>query len=69
MIRLTLAVMAFFISASVTYASEPVAKESLLAPPEHATRYVIVSDTNTHGDEWRWETEDGDCIIGAGFFA
>ena len=39
--------------------SGPVPKESLMTPPEDATRYVIVSDTNTHGDEWRWETEEG----------
>lgn len=30
-----------------------------MVPPADATRYIIVSDTNTHGDEWRWVTEDG----------
>ena len=40
-------------------ASGPVPKEELMTPPESATRYIIVSDTNTHGDEWRWETEEG----------
>ena len=59
MIRLILAALAFFAFTSATPASEPVPKESLLAPPLEATRYVIVSDTNTHGDEWRWETEEG----------
>ena len=39
--------------------SGPVPKEDLLVPPPDATRYIIVSDTNTHGDEWRWETDDG----------
>ena len=41
------------------FASEPVPKEELMVPPDDATRYIIVSDTNTHGDEWRWETEEG----------
>lgn len=39
--------------------SGPVPKEDLLVPPQDAIRYIIVSDTNTHGDEWRWETDDG----------
>ncbi len=59
MIRLLLLALAISAFSSATIASEPVPKESLLTPPENATRYVIVSDTNTHGDEWRWETEDG----------
>jgi len=59
MIRFFLAALAISAFTSTTIASEPVPKESLLAPPEDATRYVIVSDTNTHGDEWRWETEEG----------
>ena len=58
--RLLLAALFIAGFTSVTFASEPVPKESLLTPPENATRYVIVSDTNTHGDEWRWETEDGE---------
>ena len=58
--RLLLAALAIAGFTSATFASEPVPKESLLTPPENATRYVIVSDTNTHGDEWRWETEDGE---------
>ena len=40
-------------------ASGPVPKEDLMTPPDDAQRYIIVSDTNTHGDEWRWETEEG----------
>lgn len=40
--------------------AEPVPKEELFVPPENATEYIIVSDTNTHGSEWRWTTEDGD---------
>ena len=35
-------------------------RTELLTPPDTATRYIIVSDTNTHGDEWRWDTDDGD---------
>ena len=39
MIRLCLLALAFFAFTSATSASEPVAKESLLTPPEDATRY------------------------------
>ncbi len=39
--------------------ANPVPKSELLVPPEDATRFLIVSDTNTHGDEWRWKTDDG----------
>lgn len=39
--------------------ADPVPKDKLLVPPATATRYVIVSETNTHGDEWRWTTDDG----------
>ena len=60
MTRILLSSLAFFACTSTIFASEPVPKESLLSPPESATRYVIVSDTNTHGDEWRWETEAGE---------
>ena len=59
MIRLLLAALAIFAFTSTATASEPVPKELLLVPPAEATRYIIVSDTNTHGDEWRWDTEDG----------
>ncbi len=41
-------------------AAKPVAKEQLLKPPASATHYVIVSESNTHGDEWRWTTDEGD---------
>ncbi|MEJ2385191.1 MAG: amidohydrolase family protein [Xanthomonadales bacterium] len=60
MTRSLLAALAISAFTSGTFASEPVPRESLLTPPEDATRYVIVSDTNTHGNEWRWETEDGE---------
>ncbi|MDX1698609.1 MAG: hypothetical protein R3308_10000, partial [Thiohalobacterales bacterium] len=40
--------------------TDPVPREELMTPPADATRYVIVSDTNTHGDEWRWETGEGE---------
>jgi imidazolonepropionase-like amidohydrolase len=59
MFRLMFPVLAVLGFTPVVAGSEPVPKESLMTPPDDATRYVIVSDTNTHGDEWRWETEDG----------
>jgi imidazolonepropionase-like amidohydrolase len=37
----------------------PTPKEELMSPPDDAVHYVIVSESNTHGDEWRWVTEDG----------
>ncbi len=39
--------------------ANPTPKSELLVPPDSAIHYIIVSDTNTHGDEWRWEMEDG----------
>jgi imidazolonepropionase-like amidohydrolase len=63
MTRLLIPVLALVLTlggiTSAAVGSEPVPKESLLTPPEEATRYIIVSDTNTHGDEWRWETDEG----------
>lgn len=53
------ALLGFIAAFTSAFASEPVPKEDLMVPPDDATRYIIVSDTNTHGDEWRWETEDG----------
>ncbi|MEE4172759.1 MAG: amidohydrolase family protein [Xanthomonadales bacterium] len=44
---------------AVPAAANPVPRSELLVPPDDATHYIIVSDTNTHGDEWRWETGDG----------
>ncbi|MGI8704605.1 MAG: amidohydrolase family protein [Sphingomicrobium sp.] len=41
-------------------AAKPVPKEQLLVPPADADHYVIVSDSNTHGDEWRWTTPQGE---------
>ena len=57
--RLCITLLAVLASPTTLASSGPVAKEELLAPPKDATRYIIVSDTNTHGDEWRWETDDG----------
>ncbi|MBB3764128.1 amidohydrolase family protein [Sphingomicrobium lutaoense] len=37
----------------------PVPADQLMRPPENADRFVIVSESNTHGDEWRWVREDG----------
>ncbi len=59
MIRFALATLTCLVFTFSASASDPVPKESLLAPPAGATRYIIVSDTNTHGNEWRWETEEG----------
>jgi imidazolonepropionase-like amidohydrolase len=30
-----------------------------MVPPPDAQHYVIVSESNTHGSEWRWKTADG----------
>ena len=57
--RLCITLLAVLASPTTLASSGPVPKEELLAPPKDATRYIIVSDTNTHGDEWRWETDDG----------
>jgi hypothetical protein len=37
----------------------PVPRDQLLVPPPDAQRYVIASESNTHGSEWRWKTADG----------
>jgi hypothetical protein len=42
-----------------TTAANPTPKQDLMVPPDDATHYIIVSETNTHGDEWRWEADDG----------
>jgi hypothetical protein len=34
-------------------------KEELLAPPADAARYVVVSDSAQHGQQWRWTLPDG----------
>lgn len=39
--------------------ANPVPKQDLMVPPENAIHYIIVSESNTHGDEWRWQTEEG----------
>jgi imidazolonepropionase-like amidohydrolase len=57
--RLCITLLAVLAYPTTLASSDPVPKEELLAPPKDATRYIIVSDTNTHGDEWRWETDDG----------
>jgi imidazolonepropionase-like amidohydrolase len=46
-------------SAAAAATAAPVPKDQLLQPPADAQRYVIVSESNTHGDEWRWTTADG----------
>jgi imidazolonepropionase-like amidohydrolase len=57
--RLCITLLAVLASPTTLASSSPVPKEELLAPPKDATRYIIVSETNTHGDEWRWKTDDG----------
>jgi len=57
--RLCITLLAVLASPTTLAGSGVVPKEELLAPPKDATRYIIVSETNTHGDEWRWETDDG----------
>lgn len=57
--RLCILSLAVLASPATLAGSGPVPKEDLLVPPPDAIRYIIVSDTNTHGDEWRWETDDG----------
>jgi len=56
-----LATLAVVLAVSVARAASaaPVPKDQLLAPPPDAQRYVIVSESNTHGQEWRWPTSDG----------
>jgi imidazolonepropionase-like amidohydrolase len=34
-------------------------KEELLVPPADAARYVVVSDSAQHGQQWRWTLPDG----------
>ena len=60
MVRPFLVVLALAGSGITAADTGPVPKEELLTPPQDATRYIIVSDTNTHGDEWRWETGEGE---------
>ena len=50
--------IALTLSAPLAVAN-PTPKQDLMVPPEDATHFIIVSDTNTHGDEWRWTRADG----------
>ena len=56
-----LAAVAILLAVSATSAAvaAPVPKDQLMQPPPDAQRYVIASDSNTHGSEWRWKTADG----------
>ncbi len=47
------------LACSTSVFANPTPKEDLMVPPDDATHYIIVSQTNTHGDEWRWETDEG----------
>jgi imidazolonepropionase-like amidohydrolase len=44
---------------SAAAAGTPVPKDQLLKPPSDAVHYVVVSEAGKHGDQWRWQTEDG----------
>ncbi|WP_265530245.1 amidohydrolase family protein [Sphingomicrobium marinum] len=55
--RLALFTAGLLVSTAAT--AHPVSKEELFDPPEHATQFIIVSETNTHGSEWRWTTDNG----------
>ena len=56
-----LAAVAILLSASAASAvvAAPVPKDQLMVPPPDAQHYVIVSESNRHGSEWRWKTADG----------
>ena len=57
--RLTPVAILLAASAATAAFAAPVPKDQLLLPPSDAQHYVIVSESNTHGDEWRWKTADG----------
>jgi imidazolonepropionase-like amidohydrolase len=47
------------LSAASAAVAAPVPKDQLMVPPADAQHYVIASESNTHGNEWRWKTADG----------
>ncbi len=58
--RLQIVSLLAYFSAMTAFAQPgPVPKDELLLPPADAVHYIIVSESNTHGDEWRWETAEG----------
>jgi hypothetical protein len=56
--RLSFAILLSLSAASAAVAT-PVPKDQLMVPPPDAQHYVIASESNTHGNEWRWKTADG----------
>ncbi|NNC47111.1 MAG: amidohydrolase family protein [Sphingomonas sp.] len=56
--RLALFTAGLFVSTAAL--AQPVPKDELFEPPENATQYIIVSETNKHGSEWRWTTQGGE---------
>ena len=54
-----LAAFAMLASVSAAAIAAPVPKEQLAKPPANAQHFVIVSESNTHGGEWRWTAPDG----------
>ena len=58
-LRLAAAAILLSMSAASAVVAAPVPKDQLMVPPPDAQHYVIVSESNTHGSEWRWKTADG----------
>ena len=59
LVRRTAIAIIFAASGATAAVAAPVPREQLLQPPPDAQHYVIVSESNAHGDEWRWTTADG----------
>jgi hypothetical protein len=59
--KLRASALAILFSVNIASAATaaPVPRDQLLVPPPDAQRYVIASESNTHGSEWRWKTADG----------
>lgn len=51
---------AFLASASSVALADPVPKEDLYAVPEGAGEWVVVSNSNTHGSEFVWDSAPGE---------
>lgn len=58
-IRQAAAAVLIVVSAATAAVAAPVPRDQLMLPPPDAQHYVIASESNKHGDEWRWQTADG----------
>jgi hypothetical protein len=58
-LRFAAVAILLFASTAGAAVAAPVPKDQLMVPPPDAQHYVIVSESNRHGSEWRWKTEDG----------